>query len=144
MKKNCLLFICIACLLTVGCSNERHVNGRSYKSALRSSKALKNHLYKDKKLEFQVAFWTLKEGYPEKQEFLDSVDGKTADEIIAAGQAKFDEMRSSGFTEYQKYSNWDDMIAQDKQERAQQDLGLEKDKQKMMRDKTNNVLYDLH
>lgn len=143
MKKNYLLFICIACLLTVGCSTERHINGRSYKSAYRSAKVMKEYLPKDKRLEFQVAFWTLKNSLPEKEEFLDAVNGKTTSEVIVAGKEKFEEMRFSGFAEYQQYSSWDDMIAKDKQERAQQDLGLEKDKQKMLRDKTNNILYNL-
>jgi hypothetical protein len=145
MKKLYLLFIILACFLANGCSTERHVNGRSMKSAYRSVRVLKEYLPKDSKLEFQIAFWTLKNGYPDKEDFLDVVDGKTAKEIIVAGKEKFEDMRGSGVSEYQQYSSWDDMIEKDKQIRADQDLGLEQKNRQSMRDRTNNnVLYDLH
>lgn len=143
MKKLYLLFIVLACVLASSCSTERHINGRSMKSAFRSVKVLKEYLPKDEKLEFQVAFWTLKNGYDNKEDFLDIVDGKTAKEVIVAAKEKFEEMRASGITEYQQYSSWDDMIEKDKEIRATQDFGLEHKNRQMQRDKTNNVLYDL-
>ena len=127
----------------IGCGNERHINGKSVKSAYKSVRAMKEYLPRDQKLEFQVAFWTLRNGYEDNDDFLDAVNRKTAKEIIVAGQKKFEEMRAGGFDEYQKYRDWDDMIEQDKQIRAKQDLGLDKKNQKKQRDKTNNVLYDL-
>jgi hypothetical protein len=145
MKKLYLLFICLSIVLVSACSNERHVNGRSLKGAFRSVKVMKEYLPKDQKLEFQVAFWTLRNAISDKEEFLDAVDGKTASEIIAAGKEKFTELRASGFDEYEQYRDWEDMIEKDKQVRAQQDLGIEQKNQKRQRDRTNNdILYDLH
>lgn len=144
MKKLFLLLIGFSMVMLSACNNERQVNGRSLKSAFRSVKTMKEYLPKELKLEFQIAFWTLRNGISEKEEFLDAVDGKTAKEIIASGKEKFEQMQTSDYAYYQNFGDWDDMIAQDREIRAQQDLGIDKKNQRMQRDRSNNVMYDLH
>lgn len=144
MKKIYFLLIGLVCALSVGCSNERQVNGRSMKRALKSVRIMKEYLPKDQKLEFQVAFWVLKKSYDNNdEEFLDLIDGKKANEIIAAGEDKFEEMLADGYVQYQKFNSWSNMIANNKQIRTKQNLGLEQKYQQMQHDQTNNVLYDL-
>lgn len=143
MKKIYFVLFCLAFAFLSGCSSERHVNARSVKSAFKSVRTMKEYLPKDQKLEFQIAFWTIRNAYQNDEEFLDAINRKTASEIIEIGKEKFEDMRSNGHQDYQKYSGWQDMIEKDKAIREQQDLGIAKENQRNQRDRTNNVLYDL-
>ncbi|HHZ71128.1 MAG TPA: hypothetical protein EYO51_00885 [Methylococcaceae bacterium] len=144
MKKLFILLICLTAMLSIGCSGERQINGRTSKLAFKSVRVMKEYLPKRQKLEFEIAFWTMKNGFDTNSEFLDTVDGKTSAELIAAGKTKFAELHESGRPEYTKFSDWDAMIKSYEEERFEQDMHQIKDKEQRKRDSTNNILYDLH
>jgi hypothetical protein len=144
MKKLFILLIYLTAMLSIGCSGERQINGRTSKLAFKSVRVMKEYLPKRQKLEFEIAFWTMKNGFEKNSEFLDAVDGSTSAELIAAGKAKFVELQESGRPEYTKFSDWDAMIQSYEDERFEQDMNQKKDKDKRQKDSMNNVLYDLH
>ena len=144
MKKLFILLICLTAMLNIGCSGERQINGRTSKLAFKSVRVMKEYLPKRQKLEFEIAFWTMKNGFEKNSEFLDAVDGNTSAELIAAGKAKFVELQESGRPEYTKFSNWDAMIKSYEDERFEQDMNHKKDKDQRQKESMNNVLYDLH
>ncbi|MDG2365217.1 MAG: hypothetical protein P8L84_06095 [Methylococcaceae bacterium] len=144
MKKLFILLICLTAMLSIGCSGERQINGRTSKLAFKSVRVMKEYLPKRQKLEFEIAFWTMKNGFEKNSEFLDAVDGNTSAELIAAGKAKFVELQESGRPEYTKFSNWDAMIKSYEDERFEQDMNHKKDKDQRQKESMNNVLYDLH
>jgi len=45
------------------------------------------------------------------KKFLDVVDGKTPEEIIAIGKEIYQERKAAGFKGYEEYSSWEEMIA---------------------------------
>ena len=144
MKKLFIILICLTAMLSIGCSGERQINGRTSKLAFKSVRVMKEYLPKRQKLEFEIAFWTMKNGFEKNSEFLDAVDGNTSAELIAAGKAKFVELQESGRPEYTKFSNWDAMIKSYEDERFEQDMNHKKDKDQRQKESMNNVLYDLH
>ena len=122
MKKIYVFLIFLGCALSIGCSNERQINGRSQKSAAHSVKIMKNYPPKNQKLEFEIAYWQVRNSIQDKEEFLDTIDGLTAPEMIALGQTVFSEMHAAGNPDYNKYRNWEEMIKHAQQERSEQDF----------------------
>ena len=102
---------------------------------------LKDRLPPEKRIEFEVSFWTLRDSIKDNDAFLAEVDGKTPDDIIAAGKDIYQQRKSQGFHEYEKYSSWEDMIDQFGKERLNQDRNKKVDPRNL--DKANNVLYKL-
>lgn len=144
MKKLFILLIYLTAMLSIGCSGERQINGRTSKLAFKSVRVMKEYLPKRQKLEFEIAFWTMKNGFEKNSDFLDAVDGNTSAELITAGKAKFIELQESGRPEYTKFADWDAMIKSYEEERFEQDMNQAKDKERLKKDSMNNVLYDLH
>jgi hypothetical protein len=139
MRKLLTLFICLSCILSVGCGGEPTINARNTKVVFKSFNRMKNYLPNDERLEFEIAFWTIRDSLGNSKEFLDTVDGKNVAEIIALGQEHFNQRKAEGIPAYDKYTSWDDMLTRVKAERAAQALP----KQKMTdRDRRNNLLYD--
>ncbi len=101
---------------------------------------MKRELPSDKRLEFEIAFWTLKDSYPKNSEFLDIVDDQGPDEIIELGKQHFNERKARGEQAYNKYASWEDMLAVVAAEREANALPQESISE---RDKNNNVLYKL-
>ena len=133
------IFIFIICTLLIGCSGDE-VSGRSIKSANRSVNRIKDRLPTEKRIEFEVSYWTLRDAYKDKEEFLDTVGGKNVEELIAMGKEVFQQRKNAGFKKYDQYDNWEHMIAENTQKRIDQN----KHKQKSdPRDRSNNVLYTL-
>ncbi|MDP7536971.1 MAG: hypothetical protein QF470_03995 [Methylococcales bacterium] len=143
MKKIFILLICLTAMLSIGCSGERQINGRTSKLAFKSVRVMKEYLPKRQKLEFEIAFWTLKNGFEKNSDFLDVVDGMKSAELITAGKAKFTELQKSGRPEYTKFADWDAMIKSYEDERFEQDMNHKRDIEKQKRDSMNNILYDL-
>lgn len=139
MRKS-LILIFLFCLTAAGCGGERTVDGRNLKTANRSLIFMKRDLPSDKRLEFEIAFWTLKDAYPKNSEFLDIVDDQKSDEIIELGKQHFNERRASGQKEYAKYASWEDMLIKVNAEREANVLPKEEVTET---DKKNNVLYEL-
>ena len=101
---------------------------------------MKRALPSDKRLEFEIAFWTLKDAHPKNSDFLNTIDGQTVDETIELGKTSFNDRRAAGIPAYTKYASWDDMLDKVQKERAAAALPIEPISE---RDKKNDVLYQL-
>src|SRR5690554_1623010 len=97
-------------IAAVGCSGERSINAANDRTLYRSVKIMKEYLPSKQRVEFEVAFWTLKESAGTPDEFRDVVDGKTASELIALGKKNFAEQRAAGVKSFQAYASWEAMI----------------------------------
>ena len=141
MKKLPTLLLILSCTALLACSKGQEINGHNTKTAYRSVKALKNRLSPDSRIEFEVSFWTIRDAKKDDKEFLDAVDGKKPEEIIAIGKEIYQERKAAGFKGYEDYSSWEEMIAKFGKERIDQDN--RKGKSKEDKDKANDVLYKL-
>lgn len=121
MKILCSLFLCFLVTQLAGCTKGNQINGRSLKTANRSASYIKNRLPTEKRVEFEISFWSLRDEIKDKDAFLESIDGKTPEELIEMGKELFNKRKQVGFTEYQKFSSWEQMIATYTQERIDQD-----------------------
>ena len=143
MKKLATLQLILGSATLIACSKGQEINGHNTATAYRSVKALKNRLPPDNRIEFEVSFWTIRDAKKDDKEFLDTVDGKTPDEIIAIGKEIYQERKTSGFKGYEQYSSWEEMIAKFGKERMDQDNRKGKSKEAQDKDKANDVLYKL-
>ena len=122
MNKFIVFFISLILLTLVGCNRGGKINGHTTRTALRSVKMLKNRLPTRQKIAFELSFWTARDAIKDTDEFLDTVDGKTPQEIIDLGKQLFSERKAAGFAAYEKFATWDEMITNYEQERADQEL----------------------
>lgn len=113
-------FVFIICVTLIGCTSGNQVNGRSLKAANRSVSRIKDRLPTEKRIEFEVSYWTLRDSIHTKSDFLDAIHGKTPEEIIELGKGVFQTRKNSGFKDYVQYNNWDQMITQFTQQRIDQ------------------------
>jgi hypothetical protein len=142
MKKLPVFLLMLCCISLVACGKGDEINGHNTKTAYRSVKALKNHLSPEARIEFEVSFWTLRDSIKDEKEFLNAVDGKKPEEIIVLGKELYQQRKNSGFAGYDKYANWEDMIAKFGKERVDQDNHKNNNKADT-KDKSNEVLYKL-
>lgn len=134
MKKATTILVFLVCsLLVVGCNKGHQINGSSLKTANRSINSIKNKLPIDQRIAYEVSFWTLRDEIRNNKDFLNEIDGKTPEELISKGKELFLKRKASGFKDYDKFANWDEMIAQYTQERIDQNRKKTPD----VRDKTN-------
>lgn len=133
-----IIFISTALLLSTGCGAPE-VSGRSFKSSLRSANKIKSRLPQNLRVPFELSYWAIRDYYRDNKEFLNIVGGKTSEEIIEAGKNVFLTRKAEGFSEYQKYSTWGEMISKYQQDRQDQLIKRKRD----LRDAGNNVIYDL-
>lgn len=142
MKKTTTVLVFLACTLAIGCNKSHQINGSSMRTVSRSVNSIKEKLPLDQRIEFEVSFWTLRDEIKNNKDFLNEIDGKTPDQLIAKGKELFEKRKASGYKDYQQYSSWDQMIAQYSQERIDQNRKKSPD----TRDKTNphRVDYQMH
>jgi len=107
-------------LLLVACNKSHQINGSSMKTVNRSVNVIKEKLPLDQRIEFEVSYWTLRDDIKDNGEFLNQIDGLTPEMLIEKGKELFQKRKASGNKEYEKYENWDQMIAQYTQERIDQ------------------------
>ncbi len=143
MKKLPTLLLVLICVTLIACGKGQEINGHNTATAYRSVKALKNRMSPDMRIEFEVSFWTIRDAKKDDKEFLDVVDGKTPEEIIAIGKEIYQERKAVGFKGYEEYSSWEEMIAKFGKERMDQDNRKGKSKEAQDKDKANDVLYKL-
>jgi len=141
MKKLPALLLIFSCATLMACGKGQEINGHNTATAYRSVKAIKNRLSPDNRIEFEVSFWTIRDAKKDDKEFLNAVDGKTPEEIIAIGKEIYQERKAAGFKAYEQYSSWEEMIAKFSKERMDQDNRRGKSKEDQ--DKANDVLYKL-
>jgi hypothetical protein len=139
MKKLPAILLIISCATLMACSKGEEINGHNTKTAYRSVKALKNRLSADTRIEFEVAFWTIRDAKKDDKDFLSVVDGKKPSEIISLGKEIYQQRKQSGFKGYEGYSSWEEMITKFGRERVDQDNRKGKSKE----DKDNDILYKL-
>lgn len=142
MKKSSAVLVFIACILLIGCNKGQQINGSSLKTVNRSVTSIKERLPLDQRIEFEVSFWTLRDEIRNNKEFLDTLDGKTPDQLIELGKELFSKRKAAGTKDYEKFATWDQMIAQYTQERIDQNRKKTPDE----RDKKNpqSVTYKLN
>ena len=141
MKCSSTLFVFFIAVFLLGCTSGSKINGRSVKTANRSVSMIKDRLPTEQRIEFEVSYWTIRDAIRNNEEFLDLVDGKSAEEMIVLGKENFQQRKNNGFTGYEKYASWDQMITKFTQDRINQ--GRHKNKAQVNRDRDNNVLYSL-
>ena len=141
MRNLSTLLLIVFALTLLGCGRGDQINGHNSRTAFRSVKILKERLPPEKRIEFEVSFWTIRDTFKDTDEFLNQVDGKNTNEIIALGREIYQQRKNQGFKAYEKYQSWEDMIAQFSQERLQQDRRIKADPKD--KDRANNVLYKL-
>ena len=144
MKKLPVLLLILTCTALLACGKGQEINGHSATTAYRSVKGLKNRLSPDKRIEFEVSFWTIRDVKKDDKEFLAAVDGKTPDEIITKGKEIYQERKAVGFKGYEEYSSWEEMIAKFGKERVDQENRKGSSKDAQDKNKPNDsVIYKL-
>lgn len=138
MKIISTVFVFSMCLFLISCSSGNQVSGRSLKSANRSVSRIKDRLPTEQKIEFEISYWALHDSIKDKSEFLDTVDGKTPEELIELGKNVFQHRKNAGFREYDHYDNWDQMITEFVQERFDQNK-----RKKVDNRRNESVIYKL-
>ena len=139
MKLFTRMIILSFCALLVGCSKGNEINGRSLRTANKSVSYIKDRLPVEQRVEFEISFWSLRDEIRNNKEFLDMIDGKTPEELIALGKELFQKRKNAGFKEYAQFDSWEQMISHYTEERLDQNRRSRPDP----RDKNNNVLYKL-
>lgn len=139
MKLFTNIVILSLCALLAGCSKSNEINGRSLRTANRSVSYIKDRLPVEQRVEFEISFWSLRDEIRNNEEFLDTVDGRTPEELIELGKELFQKRKNAGFKDYEQFATWEQMISHYTQERMDQNRRKRPDP----RDKQNNVLYKL-
>ncbi len=121
MKVSFMLFILSISLLLNACGNANQINGTSLKTALKSVAFIKERLPIQQRIEFEVAYWALRNQYKDDAEFLKTINQKSFADIVALGKAQFDKNKAAGIAEVAKHANWEQMIAQQIEQRGLQD-----------------------
>jgi hypothetical protein len=142
MKKIATLLLILSCMSLVACSKGQEINGHNTKTAYRSVKGLKNRLPTEKRIEFEVAFWTLRDSNKDDKQFLALVDGKKPEEIVMLGKELYQQRKNANDKAYEQYQSWEEMITKFGRERIDQDNRVGKKKEDA-KDKANDVLYKL-
>ncbi len=106
-----ILALAITASSLVGCSKGNEINGRSLRTANRSVNYIKNRLPVEKRIEFEVSYWSVRDDKKTKQALLDAIDGKTPEQLIELGKEIFIKRKNAGLELYAKYNNWEEMIA---------------------------------
>ncbi|BCX89555.1 hypothetical protein MIN45_P1928 [Methylomarinovum tepidoasis] len=111
-----IIVLTVIFVLPVACSGRGKIHATSLRSAYDSIRKVKNYIQDDsKKLEFQIAIGTLQQLKTEEGDtklFLKTIDGKTADEIIALAKEEVNARILKGDPRYSKYQSWDQMVAE--------------------------------
>ena len=96
--------------LTISCTSGMNINGANIETAHKSVLNIKYNLPTEQRMEFEISYWSLRDQTKNDKEFLDIVDGKSAEEMIVIGKRIFHVRKNDGDEEYKNYHSWDDMI----------------------------------
>ncbi|MGY6275805.1 hypothetical protein [Methylomonas sp. MgM2] len=122
MKSRVNSFGLVCLVLTAACGSAGEINGHSLKTANKSVNFIKEHLSDDLRVEFEVAYWALRKQFKNDEEFLQAIDRKSAQDLIALAKADFAKQKAAGIKEYAAYDNWEEMLSQQIERRKLQDL----------------------
>ncbi len=121
MKKISIMLMVVSLAFLTACNNGQKINGHTNKTAFKSVKILKNRLLPENRIEFEVAFWTIRDDIKDDKQFLSTVDGKTPEEIIVIAKDIYQQRKNAGIQEYTQYKTWEEMITRFGRERLEQD-----------------------
>ena len=121
MKKLSMLLLVVTSITLVACGKGEQINGHNTNTAYRSIKMIKNRLPTDNRIEYEVAFWTIRDSIKDDSEFLSTVDGKNPQQIVELGKGIYQKRKAEGFKDYDQYPSWEAMIAKFGKERIDQD-----------------------
>jgi hypothetical protein len=142
MKRLAFVFFIIICITLTSCGKSG-INGHTARTAYRSVKMMKEKLPPDNRIEFEVAFWTIRDANSSEDAFLNAVDGKSPFEIIDMGKEIYQQRKSTGFKGYEKYNSWEEMIANYDKERSDQDKKHVVDTKRNYDSPNTTILYNL-
>jgi hypothetical protein len=121
MKASYKFLVLSVCLLLNACGNANQINGHSMKTAHKSVAIIKERLPANQRIEFEVAYWALRNQIKDDAEFLSTIDQKTSVDIIALGKANFGKNKAAGTPEVAAYADWEQMIDRQIEQRGEQD-----------------------
>jgi hypothetical protein len=121
MRFTGLIYMLLMSVLLAACSNSNQINGKSMKTAHKSVAFIKERLPLNQRVEFEVAYWSLRNKLSNDAEFLNSIDHKTATDIIDLAKAHFAKDKADGAKQLAHYENWGQMIARQIEQRGEQD-----------------------
>lgn len=121
MKAAIQMILLLLSILSVGCGNIEQINGHSIKTATKSVAVIKERLPANLRIEFEIAYWSIRKQISDDGEFLKTVDQKKPTDIIELGKQIFDKNKASGLAEVAKFDSWEQMIAQQIELRGEQD-----------------------
>ena len=121
MKSSYGVLVLSICLLLNACGNANRINGSSMKTAHKSVAIIKERLLASQRVEFEVAYWSLRNQIKDDAEFLRTIDQKNSADIIELGKAHFTKNKAAGVADVAGYDNWEQMIAKQIEQRGEQD-----------------------
>ena len=122
MKNNKRIVGMALFLLVNACGSASQINGHSLNTAHKSVSFIKEHLPSAQRVEFEVAYWALRKQIKDDAEFLQAIDGRSAQDLVALAKADFDKQKAAGIKEYAEYDSWEQMLGQQIAHRKIQDL----------------------
>lgn len=143
MKILATLLLIAACFSLTACNKGSKINGHTQNTALKSVRYLKERLPPEKRIEFEVSYFTLRDSIKDNGEFLSAIDGKTPDQIIEEGKRIYTDRRNQGLEKYTQYTSWEDMIAKFSKEKDDQSRKHKPDAEKEKEKYNATVLYKL-
>lgn len=130
MKTSSLFLFLSILFMLCACGNAHQINGKSIITAHKSVAMIKERLSTNQRVEFEVAYWVLRNQIKEDAEFLKTIDHKTSKDIVELGKASFIQKKATGVTEISGYEGWDQMLAKQIEQRAEQDRSAVDNKDK--------------
>lgn len=121
MKTSYGFLVLSICLLLNACGNTNQINGSSMKTAHKSVAIIKERLPANQRVEFEVAYWSLRNQIKDDTEFLAAIAQKTSADIIEQAKANFSKNKAAGLAEVAGYDTWEQMIAKQIEQRGEQD-----------------------
>lgn len=145
MKKLPLILALVSCVTLVACGNGQKINGHNEKTAFKSVRMIKPRLPEEMRVEYEMSFWMIRDEKKDEKEFLNIVDGKMPQEIIAMGKDIYNQRKAAGVAEYQQYKTWEEMMAKYDRDRMKQGKAKTDVKENIGDPKTGNreIVYKL-
>lgn len=145
MKKLPLILALVSCVTLAACGNGQKINGHNEKTAFKSVRMIKPRLPEEMRVEYEMAFWMIRDEKKDESEFLKVVDGKMPQEIIAMGKDIYNQRKAAGVAEYQQYKTWEEMMAKYDRDRMKQGKAKTDVKENIGDPKTGNreIVYKL-
>lgn len=137
-----LVLICLAFMIS--CGSGTKINARSLKTVNKSVSFIKDRLPEAERLQFEIAFWMVRDDIRNNDEFLKTVDGKKPVDLIAMGKDIFTKRKAAGDQEYAKYETWEQMITGWYQQRQIEMAKAKERTDKRDNDKVRRIDYNMH